>query len=445
MGSSKPPNLEMPFGYSFDTSASNFPFPSPTAPAPGPSLLDDNESKFLDSFFDGVSSDHFDYNLFTNAPGGSETGFGWDELPPTFMGTTSSFGQQPQIGAQEIPDLNFNDLNSQIQLGSSMPTSTSDDVLAAATLLQNGPNGRSHSIAEGALFHRQDMSISHTNGQVRPQSISHYAPSRAFSSNHERAASNEFLRDDNYYADMAFTGQTDGGPNRRRLNPKMDIRWGSDQSFGTPQGFMAPNNQETVAELERAQIQGLETAFEIDRGETVGTDKSHPPSPTHSFKSPRKTKSANQGNEVDQNSRPRKRRKSKFQEDGDDEEDFTGLGQAGPKKRKSIKKEPHEMSPPVDSEQGHKRRKSTATSNSGAKPTRENLTEDQKRENHIKSEQKRRTLIREGFEDLGELVPGLRGGGFSKSAVLIMAADWLEDLLQGNEVLRAQLDELEGR
>jgi hypothetical protein len=80
---------------------------------------------------------------------------------------------------------------------------------------------------------------------------------------------------------------------------------------------------------------------------------------------------------------------------------------------------------------------------SATKPVRENLTEDQKRENHIKSEQKRRTLIKEGFDDLNELVPDLKGGGHSKSAVLVMAADWLEDLIEGNKVLRARLQELE--
>lgn len=72
------------------------------------------------------------------------------------------------------------------------------------------------------------------------------------------------------------------------------------------------------------------------------------------------------------------------------------------------------------------------------------LNEDQKRENHIKSEQERRTLIRQGFEDLGELMPGLKGGGFSKSAVLMMAADWLEELTHGNEILQRRLDQLGG-
>lgn len=78
----------------------------------------------------------------------------------------------------------------------------------------------------------------------------------------------------------------------------------------------------------------------------------------------------------------------------------------------------------------------------GSKQAKENLTEEQKRNNHILSEQKRRNLIRNGFDELCSLVPGLRGGGFSKSAMLTQAADWLEDTLRGNEILKGQLAEM---
>jgi len=75
---------------------------------------------------------------------------------------------------------------------------------------------------------------------------------------------------------------------------------------------------------------------------------------------------------------------------------------------------------------------------------KENLSEAQKRENHIQSEQKRRNLIREGFEDLCNLVPDLRGGGYSKSAILIHAASFLEQLDEGNKFLELKVKELEG-
>jgi hypothetical protein len=42
-------------------------------------LLDDHESKFLNSFFDEVSSRNFNYDFFNNAPDESELGLGWDK------------------------------------------------------------------------------------------------------------------------------------------------------------------------------------------------------------------------------------------------------------------------------------------------------------------------------------------------------------------------------
>jgi len=46
------------------------------------------------------------------------------------------------------------------------------------------------------------------------------------------------------------------------------------------------------------------------------------------------------------------------------------------------------------------------------------LTEQEKKNNHIASEQKRRQAIREGFDRLAALVPGMEGQGRSESLVL---------------------------
>ena len=408
-------------------------------------MLDDNESKFLDSFFDGVSSDHFNYDFFNNAPDGSELGLGWDELPPTFMGTTSSFGQQPpQIGSHGLPDLNFNDMTSQMNAGPSIPPTTSAEVLAAATLLQNGSSGRSHSLANGSLFRGQESSIQSSNVLPRHQSMSHQTP-RSQAGFGDRPNGDEYMRD-TFYTDMVFGSQPESSMRRRGVSQKVDIRWGSDAGFGTPQGFVAPASQDNIAATERHIHQVVESALTFGVGPS-SAETTRPSSPVTSrdTKSHQRTKSIGRSNDdEDPDSRPRKRRKSKFQEDADDDDDSpaSATHKDGSKKRKSIKKLADD-SPAPESEQARKRRKSAAAA--AAKATRENLTEEQKRENHIKSEQKRRTLIREGFEDLGELVPGLRGGGFSKSAVLIMAADWLEELIQGNEVLRSRLDQMQGR
>ncbi|PVH80833.1 hypothetical protein DL98DRAFT_417878 [Cadophora sp. DSE1049] len=431
MGSSKPPNLDMPFGYSFDTN-SNFPFPSPTAPAPGPSLLDDNESKFLDSFFDGVSSDQFNYNFFNNAPDGSELGHGWDEIPPAFMGTTSSFGQQPQIGSHGLQDTHFGEMNSHMNAGPSIPPSTSADVLAAASVLQNGSAARSHSMSDG-LFRGQDLHVA--NGQPRTQSMS-IQPSRTQAGFPQRL---DNYMQDNFFTDMVFGGQAEGSMRQAGSSRKVDIHWGSDVAFGTPQGFVAPPTQEHHLASGGAYKQVVENALTLNPS---SADTTRPSSPVMT-KSEARSRAISNANGIegdDQDSRPKKRRKSKFQEDADEEEELTAVASKSTKKRKPGKKGSIES--PAPESESNKRRKSTAAA---AAKARENLTEDQKRENHIKSEQKRRTLIREGFEDLGELVPGLRGGGFSKSAVLIMAADWLEDLIKGNEDLQRRLDQMEGR
>jgi hypothetical protein len=461
MGSSKPPNLEMPFGCayhpnllwnvltllldSFDTSTSNHPFPSPTAPAPGPSLLDDNESKFLDNFFDGVSNDHFNYDFFNSAPDGSELGLGWDELPPAFMGTTSSFGQQPQMGNHGTSNMNYNAMNPP-DSGPSIPPSTTADVIAAATLLQNGSNGRSQSISDVALF-RQNHPVT-PRSQPRAMSMSQHVPSRP-QGFQQRSTSDDYMQD-NFYTEMVFGPQSDGTLRQRPGVPqKVDIRWGSDVGFASSQGFIAPAVQDDIAAVERSHMHAIENAFAIMPAQMASSaETTRPSSPAHKSNHQRtKPVVKDEEEDDDQASRPRKRRKNKApideaDEDEDDNESptFATSKQQNSKKRKPTKKGVSD-SPTTDPEPGHKRRKSTGV---GVKPTRENLTEDQKRENHIKSEQKRRTLIREGFEDLGELVPGLRGGGFSKSAVLIMAADWLEDLIQGNKVLQARLDQVEG-
>lgn len=73
------------------------------------------------------------------------------------------------------------------------------------------------------------------------------------------------------------------------------------------------------------------------------------------------------------------------------------------------------------------------------KPIRENLSEEQKRSNHIMSEQKRRNLIKAGFDDLHILVPELKQGGLSKSNVLVESANFLEQVIRANIELKRRL------
>lgn len=75
--------------------------------------------------------------------------------------------------------------------------------------------------------------------------------------------------------------------------------------------------------------------------------------------------------------------------------------------------------------------------------TRKKQSAEQKRRNHIRHEQRRRRAVKDGLNELVELIPELQGFGLSRSTILIRAADWLEKLVQGNKCLRAQLRVLE--
>ncbi|KAL7316635.1 hypothetical protein PS15m_005713 [Mucor circinelloides] len=79
------------------------------------------------------------------------------------------------------------------------------------------------------------------------------------------------------------------------------------------------------------------------------------------------------------------------------------------------------------------------------KPHKELLTEEEKRNNHIASEQKRRSMIRSGFKDLTEIVPTLKNINNSKSTVLFKAVDYIKYLDKRNRNLREKIKNLEVR
>jgi len=72
------------------------------------------------------------------------------------------------------------------------------------------------------------------------------------------------------------------------------------------------------------------------------------------------------------------------------------------------------------------------------------LSEHEKKANHIASEQKRRQAIREGFDRLTELVPGLEGQGRSESVVLKKTVDHMRAQLAERRRLVERLEDLGG-
>ncbi|MCJ1332517.1 hypothetical protein MMC10_009210 [Thelotrema lepadinum] len=68
------------------------------------------------------------------------------------------------------------------------------------------------------------------------------------------------------------------------------------------------------------------------------------------------------------------------------------------------------------------------------------LSEEQKKANHIQSEQKRREKIREQYDKLAELTPGMEGQGRSEGRVLEEAAKYGDILRKEREQLIADIE-----
>ncbi|CAG8641899.1 12981_t:CDS:1, partial [Ambispora gerdemannii] len=88
---------------------------------------------------------------------------------------------------------------------------------------------------------------------------------------------------------------------------------------------------------------------------------------------------------------------------------------------------------------------SSSTSKSSRKPYKELLTEEEKRANHIASEQKRRNTIRAGFKELTDIIPTLKNVNNSKSTILFKAVDYIKYLERRNRNLKERTNLLEMR
>ena len=302
--------------------------------------------------------------------------------------------------------------------------------------------------------------------------------------------------------DIYFGGSGPSNPRPVSRSKLPDLRWGSDASFFEG-GFVPPPNQETEEEITGAlmsRMEGFEPQTSANTTQPSSPMMNRPrrrigeqdalDGITHRLESSRNQALRKHSSVDETDSRPRKRLKSKLKSEYDDEDDDDAEGEgegegegeadekddsddneshfgpnrpwtatrtpfyrsskANPTKDTSAKDNPTKDTPTKrrSSPPDRRKRGSSASRPSGddkPKPKtggRDNLTEAQKRSNHILSEQKRRNLIRQGFEELGELVPELRPGGFSKSAMLTQAALWLESLIRGNEKLKGMIQDL---
>jgi hypothetical protein len=318
----------------------------------------------------------------------SGTSHGWRDMPPALMGAASSDGQQSSTSTTNT----FDEQSPKYDLNashSSHKVNSSNDIVAAAVLLQN----------RHGIQYRSPMTLAEPSNLFQETKQLHTsAPTQLYTASSNAA----------------------------------EVRFGSDLAFGTANAFNASLGRQSSRT--GPDEPSLIDSFESHHSTAANT---RPASPSQVQLAPPPPASGGMLSSQD------------FVApilDLDAQSPKIQLNEESLNVRCSTKRRASSnivrSATPEVVKVISKRRKSTASSTH--KPSRENLTDDQKRENHIRSEQRRRTLIKIGFDDLGKLVPGLRndGGPLSKSTVLEKAAIYLETILEGNHKLKLRLEHL---
>ncbi|KAI9844562.1 MAG: hypothetical protein M1837_005521 [Sclerophora amabilis] len=462
--SSTPSSAPIPFGYAIETSDFNFPPPPPPPPSGAP-LLDNSESKGLEDFFKNVSSTSFDDPSYDDPSFFKEA---FSSLPDEHYAFISdAYEAAHYYGASSTmpqPTANLGSSDNSIEVSQDgggqhfdhtsfeYPTPLSgDDLKAASALMQSGhppsavfANDTSH---QGSFAPQQANSLyANTPNYGASLAQQNSIESSGTRTGHRSEYANPTpSRAPRYIPDFMNT--------RPPIYPPADpaqsgfpsnLHWGSDQSFYN-HGYVAPPHQETEEEVTNGLMDKMGCL--VPQSSANNTRPSSPRQVEASDLRRRRKSGAmlatvkrEEGGSSEEDvalPRHKKRRKSKYKEE--DRDDMTDDDKKPTKSRRANPVHVGSTEQPRNRlRSGLSPRRVTAHSNA-QRVGRENLSEDQKRSNHILSEQKRRNLIKQGFDDLCELVPELHGGGHSKSVMLFHAADWLEDLLLRMEELRGIL------
>ena len=246
-------------------------------------------------------------------------------------------------------------------------------------------------------------------------------------------------------------GFTPIAPNHRSMQTPRRLQFGSDVRF-EGQTFVAPPDQETPETLVKRRMNHLEClkpepspASTHPSSPILQKKNRNPTTYTTSHQEPSIIVGHKNDNDHDQmksetpEPKPRKRRKT----DPDSDPDFEAPQKPSRQLSKRTKSSSAKKAPaPL----GKSSRENSASQSrpSSVKSSRQHLTEEQKKSNHIISEQKRRDLIKQGYEGIREMVPALKDVKYSKGVMLEFAADWLEDIVKSNKDLRHQLASIKG-
>ena len=414
-------------------------------PPSGPPLLQNRESEFLTEFFNNPdsSSNTYDPNLLQlqgDPYNDSSNLFGnfthnWMSNPSMdFTGSTGAVQGIAQFASTRSHESQFAYDPFTGGGEQAMESGPSQDVYAAARLLHDQQTSRSNDQPQDDSGGYNGGDLKHS-GQKHLSSIAHSgtSPMQSLYVNMPyNFPPREVSRPLSAQA-KGTTFQDHSHPNGHGgYQDRGTLNFGSDKEFQT-ENYTASDQNYPDAQLNEYATRALYRPGDAAQNEQMlpSPQTANPKRRRRSFKT--EDASSDDGYDDDYEEAKHPRRKRRSQAVKDSERDRDGLSiKARSAKRSS--KAPSQSSP------GRRSRSSPPT----ARAPRENLSEEQKRNNHILSEQKRRNVIKQGFEDINRMVPELRTGGFSKSNMLLEAAKFMRQLQDGNEQLRQQLESLEG-
>lgn len=422
-------------------------------PPPGDHpLLREHESGFLDSFFNdpnnidptSLSSMPTDFHGDT-ANAFANTNFDWlNQSGAGFEGAPGT--STPNVGQAGLGEWQNSSLNMQSASDNSRQMAPSADVYQAAGILHNNTNTASRqqgSNAYSGVPYASGVNVQESNGFAYPPISNSNAPSYYNSptttnnpyNGYQQARFPEADSNNQFASGFNNNGATTG---RRNVS----LNFGSDDRFAD-RIHEASNVSSNITGPDKDLVDAITHGF-TGQGKPSFAE-------THSAPMANMRKRGRNLEDEDDNVKeedasydeddpaPRKRRKGKSKDDEEEDYEEGSFGRG-----KKAKRRPLPM------------RTSSATSreplaspdqrlprSAGPRPPRENLSEEQKRSNHIQSEQKRRNLIKQGFEDLTRMVPELRSGSLSKSNMLTEAARFIRKMRDENNALEALVGPLD--
>ncbi|KAK5660786.1 hypothetical protein OQA88_12153 [Cercophora sp. LCS_1] len=248
---------------------------------------------------------------------------------------------------------------------------------------------------------------------------------------------------------------------RRTHIPPTEAQYGSDPNFSNQSGYQPQSWNDSLEAMHTQQAMVLGC---LTKNESAATTRANSPILANSAlpagnslpyllktrqPAPSRIDEVQSGpsSDAELEASPGKRKASSCIEDEEVEEEQPKPKRRRPTNGSSVrrptgKQQPNGANPTCQKQKASPRAAKSGRKCSTNKPKvpRVNLTDEEKRKNHIASEHRRRGMIKVGYDDLYRIIPELNPG-MSRAATIAGAVKWVSEMLKGNERLKKQLAE----